>query len=219
MAKTLSSFRALDGLDGVYVAENGGLRCSAVRLKGGGLCLFSPVAGLGPEALASLKALGGVRFLLAPNHYHHKGVAEYAEAFPEARLCAPEAAGARLAKVTGLDFEALDDLKAALADDMALIATEGLKTGEVWLRAQGPAHVAWLVVDAFNGPKGEAVSSEPGLLGPFPKFGVGERDVYRKWAERQIGADNPTMIVPCHGAVVCDPNLPAKLLKLVTEKI
>lgn len=72
MSKLLSAFAALDDFSGLYRAERGSLRCTAIRLRSGGLLLFSPVQGLGDTAIASLAALGEVEVLFAPNHYHNK---------------------------------------------------------------------------------------------------------------------------------------------------
>ncbi|MEO1160378.1 MAG: hypothetical protein AAFW74_07950, partial [Pseudomonadota bacterium] len=101
----LGAFVPLREIDGVYIARKAGLRCSALVLTGGDVCLFSPVQGLGAEAISSLAEIGPVTHLLAPNHYHNKGLAEYLSAFPDACLCAPEAAMPRLKKVTGLAFD------------------------------------------------------------------------------------------------------------------
>ena len=110
MAVTLSAFRPIRGLENVFVAERANLRCSAIRLSDGGLCLFSPVNGLGDEALASLSKVGEVRALLAPNHYHNNGLAQYHRQFPGARLCSSETARPRLQMVTGLRFETLENI-------------------------------------------------------------------------------------------------------------
>ena len=73
MSKLPSAFAALDDFSGLYRAERGSLRCTAIRLRSGGLLLlFSPVQGLGDTAIASLAALGEVEVLFAPNHYHNK---------------------------------------------------------------------------------------------------------------------------------------------------
>ena len=219
MATLLSSFRTLAGLDDIFAAEKGGLRCVAVRLKSGGLCLFSPVHGLGSDAVKSLADFGDVEFLLAPNHYHNNGLAQYNRAFPDACLCASDAARPRLEKVTGLNFETLAAFQAALPANTTLIEPEGLKTGEVWLRVLGSNCVAWIVVDAFCGPKGKnfTVAGEPAMLGTFPRFGVRDKQGYFEWLEKQIREDKPTMIIPCHGTVVSNLNLARKLEILLGE--
>ena len=220
MAAQLSAFEKLDGLDGIYTAVKGGLRCTAIVLRDGSVCLFSPVAGLGDAAKDSLRQIGEVRFLLAPNHYHNKAITEYVQAFPSAVLCAPEAAIPRLEKITGLRPHPTDDLATSLDDSAALLSPEGLKTGEVWLCIRSTGGTAWCVVDAFCGPKtGKATASadRPELLKTFPNYGVSDRQVYREWVMERIEADRPTMLVPCHGAVIRSRDLTDKLENLVRK--
>ncbi len=221
MGKQLSLFQEIDGLSNIYTAEKSGLRCSAVRLTTGGLCLFSPVLGLGDEAISTLVKLGDVEFLVAPNHYHNKGLMEYQQAFPTASMCAPRDAHARLAKITGLQFADLNGLQKVLPENIKLIFTKGLKTGEVWLRAIDARQTAWLVVDAFSGPKAKpgAIATEPEMLGTFPKFGVADRPRYLTWVEQQINQDAPTMIVPCHGSIICNSQLPKRLQHLLQTNL
>lgn len=222
MAASLSSFEPLDGIDNVYVAQKGTLRCTAIVLRDSGVCLFSPVQGLGKAALESLSAIGRVTYLLAPNHYHNKGLAEYAKAFPDAVLCAPAAAAPRLHEVTGLDPHGLDGLNKQLRRNMTLIETDGLKTGEVWLSLSGGGRTVWFVVDAFSGPKagksGGAADS-PEMLKTFPNFGVADRTAYAAWVTARIDQDEPETLVPCHGAIVRAPDLPDKLAALVSGKL
>ncbi len=217
----MSEFRSVEGLEDVYVAEKGGLRCCAIRLKNGSLCLFSPVKGPEGTAQDSLARLGPVEFLLAPNHYHNKGIAEYAAAFPNALLCGPPAAVPRLEKQTGLRFKPLDQLKGQLPGTVQIVKTEGLKTGEIWLRVTSGHHTAWLVVDAFCGPKGDMTrfSDTPSMLGTFPNFGIGDKATYKEWVERQIEADRPTMLIPCHGRMVSAKHLPETLHALIGERV
>lgn len=219
MATQLSSFEPIAGIDGLFTATKGELRCTAIALRSGGLCLYSPVAGLGKRAKESLDELGSVDFLLAPNHYHSKGVAEYAEAYAAARIVAPEASQPRLERITGLAFRGLDELSHSLTDGMRLLCPPGLKTGEVWLVAPTGEGVGWLVVDAFAGGKdtpeegGESVR----FLGTFPKFGIGNRSLYLEWLDNLLRSEPPDVLVPCHGNIVRSPHLSARLQKLITE--
>lgn len=218
MSNQLSTFRELDGCGGIHIAERNDLRCTAIRLKDGRLCLFSPVAGLNKKALESLSELGEVGFLLAPNHYHNKGLAEYQRAFPAAEACASEKAAPRLKKVTGVTVKGLAALEALLPSGADLLEPEGLKTGEVWLRWKSGKQKCWLVVDAFCGPQKQAkqqLSDEPEILKPFPTYGIGDKAAYRSWVLPQIRGDKPKTLVPCHGAVLRAADLPAKLETLV----
>ena len=154
------------------------------------------------------------------NHYHNKGLREYAEAFPCARLVAPAAAIPRLEQVTSLSFTASDELVVELPDGVELLEPDGLKTGENWLRVRGKESTAWIVVDAFCGPQASrSGSDESQLLTTFPKHGLGDRDRYVGWVERQIQRDRPKSLLPCYGHSIHDAALPEKLLGLVSNQL
>ncbi len=110
--------------------------------------------GLGEPACDSLANLGGVVVLLAPNHNQNKGLREYAEVFPAARLCAASDADARLARIVSLPFDDVAGLGAEMPDHIERSMPPGLKTGEVWLSLKTPERTAWMVADGFCGPKG-----------------------------------------------------------------
>lgn len=204
MVAELSAFAPVAGWDGIFVAERANLRCVAVRLGDGSLCLYNPVAGTGAAAQESLVALGTVSYLLTPNHYHNKALAEITATYPEAVLCCSADAQGRLERITGLSFSGLEGLRAALPDGVELIQTEGLKTGEVWIAARVEAGVAWLVGDAFCGPKSKlgAVVETAQMLGTFPSYAVGDGPAYLRWLAGRVEAGAPSMIIPCHGAMI-----------------
>jgi hypothetical protein len=216
-SKSVGAFKPLDEITGVYVANKGGLRCSAFKLTDGSLCLFSPVLGLGDEALQSIKSIGTVSHLIAPNHYHNAGLAEYAKAFPAAKLNASPEAASRLAKVTGLNFEDLHNLKKVLPKSFSILEPKGLKTGEVWISSIGKLLKAWFVVDAIAGPKMSGKIERfdhPELLKTFPTYGVRDFAVYSGWFLEQLKADQPRLVVPCHGGLIAADNLPVTLREL-----
>lgn len=62
-----------------------GTRMSVVRLAGGELLLYSPVR-LDSALRAELDALGQVRFVVAPNRFHHLFAGEAVAAYPDAEL-------------------------------------------------------------------------------------------------------------------------------------
>ncbi len=168
------SFTEIAGLDGIYNARSGKLSCTALRLRSGGLCLYSPVAGLEKSQHAQLSKLGGASALLAPNHYHNKGLKAHMEAFPSASLLCSKSAEPRLHKITGLSFEPITKLEADLLEGQRILEPEGLKTGEVWVGIESEQERAWIVTDAFSAPLhasgqfGETAS----MLGTFPRYGV-----------------------------------------------
>jgi hypothetical protein len=67
-----------------------GTRMSCVRLSSGGLFIHSPVS-LDEATKRALDALGPVRFVVAPNRYHHLYVGDYFKAYPKARIFAAPA--------------------------------------------------------------------------------------------------------------------------------
>ena len=220
MSKALSEFRAVDGLgEVVFTARKANLRCTAIRLRTGRLCLYSPVLGLNEMASGSLLKFGAVTHLLAPNHYHHKGLAEYRTAFPDAHLCCSKAAMPRLEKQTQLSFTRLEDAPFDLLPEVRLLEPDGLITGEVWMRVRLASETAWIVTDAFCGEKGasDRCTAHPQLLGTFPKFGIADRARYRTWLTREIGEAAPTTIIPCHGSIIRGDEVATRALKLVED--
>ena len=90
--------------DGPIVTGAGGFRfptrMAVVRLPGdGGLWVWSPVA-LTSEVRAAVDALGPVRHLIAPNTLHHTFLADWANAYPDARVHAAPGLAADVARTT-----------------------------------------------------------------------------------------------------------------------
>ncbi len=201
------------------MAENDSLRCMALPLKGGDLCLFNPVNGLSGLTLAKLGESGTVKYLLSPNHYHNKALRSYCDQFEGAIPCASTKAGQRLRKITGLKVARLAGLTRKLHASMDVIHPVGLKTGEIWLRIRTRSDVAWLVGDAYCGPaskKGGSFTATPQLLATFPKFGIGDRRQYVNWVKAQVEEDQPSTVVPCHGGIIRSQQLPQKLIRLLS---
>lgn len=69
----------------VFLGMDVGSRMTVVRLASGFLLVHSPLRPT--DAIRrELSALGEVRFIIAPNKYHHLYAGEFAAAFPDARL-------------------------------------------------------------------------------------------------------------------------------------
>ncbi len=212
------TFQEIPGMPDISEARGKTLSMFAIALKSGGVCIVSPLAGQSAMVANAFGSRGEVSALLAPNHYHNKGLQEYAVAFPNARLFASPMASPRLTKITGLSFADTDLLSKDLPKIMDVLEPEGLKTGECWIRVRGRSELAWLVTDAFCGPSkanGMAVHAE--LLKTFPKYGLADRSAYTDWATEQIKHDHPTMLLTCHGSSVQNEALGSQLLKLVSQ--
>lgn len=217
MSKALSEFTPVGNQPGLWSAQKGCLRCTALKLTDGSLCLYSPVLGLDETARDSLAALGDVSFLLAPNHYHHRGLSEYARAFPDASLICSDRARPRLEKQTGLSLESLSTLTQRLPEDCNLIEPDGLKTGEVWIVRTHPGEHAWVLCDAFKGPTGRPgiVNDQIELMGTFPTYGIRDKKTYSAWVKARLETKTPTLIVPCHGSLVASPTLASQIVTLL----
>ena len=216
-----TDFLPVRGLDDVHVGRSGKLSCLALRLRDGSLCLYSPVAGLEKTLSKQLDQLGAVSALIAPNHYHNKGLAAHVEAFPDASLYCSAAAGPRLTKVTGLKFDPLERLIEALPDGLSLLEPDGLKTGEVWVRIKSATVCALAVTDAFSSKihaPGEH-GSEVTMLGTFPRYGIKDQSNYRKWAIETLSVISPTILLPCHGSPVVSEDLVAQLIGQLEEVV
>lgn len=215
-----SVLKALEEIPGVYVARKGALRCTAFVLKNGGVCLFSPVAGLSGAIKQDLKDIGPLESVLAPNHYHNKALAEFKKAFPKAKFCAPEPARARIEKVSGVKLTSMEDVVAQLPKYLTVLEPDGLKTGEVWIKSALKKRVSWFVVDAFSGEKMTAKKDcgrAAALLKTFPTYGIQDKGLYATWLKRQLAKDKPTLLVPCHGTIIANDKLSADMTKLVSQ--
>lgn len=206
----------LDGFAGIYVLRSGKLGCTAIRLKAGGLCIYSPLPDLGEVEFAELENLGKISILLAPNHYHHRGIAQHVVRFPHASLVCAASARPRLQKLTGFDFKGLVELSNDLPPNAQLVEPEGLKTGEVWLQIAADEGLAWIVCDCFSS---EGSAGTPVILDTFPKFGISDRAVYKKWVSSQIDQGPPTSLIPCHGLPVVRHDLGTRLGMLLDEHV
>nr|WP_245415306.1 DUF4336 domain-containing protein [Hoeflea marina] len=78
--------------DGPAVTVPGGFRyptrMAVIRLRGGDLVLWSPVA-ISDELHAAVDALGRVRYLAPPNSLHHVFLGDWQRAYPDAVVLAP----------------------------------------------------------------------------------------------------------------------------------
>ncbi len=70
-----------------YLGLAVGTRMTVIRLADGALWVHSPIRPT-PPLREAVEALGPVRFLVAPNKYHHLFIGEWMAAFPQARAYA-----------------------------------------------------------------------------------------------------------------------------------
>ena len=126
-----------------------GMKLSAtmtiVKLPHSELLVFSPVA-MTPCRLAAVEALGNVTHLYAPNTFHFRWLAEWAEAFPKAKVHAPRGLASKRPDLR-IDRFHDEDLPDALAGVLDEVQIEGFLLEESVLvhRPSGTLLVADLV--------------------------------------------------------------------------
>lgn len=98
-------------------------RMAVIRLSGGRLFIWSPVA-LTEDLRAAVAALGEVAFLVAPNSLHHLFLPEWKAAYPAARLCAAPGLAARR-KDIAFDAELSDGPPPEWAADLDQVVFAG----------------------------------------------------------------------------------------------
>jgi hypothetical protein len=98
-------------------------RMAVIRLSDGSLFIWSPVA-LSTVLRAAVDALGPVRHLVSPNALHHLFLAEWASAYPEARLYASPRLR-RKRRDLSFDAELGDAPEPAWAGDIDQVALHG----------------------------------------------------------------------------------------------
>jgi len=98
-------------------------RMALIRLSGGGLFAWSPVA-LSPALKTEVDALGPVRHLVSPNLLHHVFLAEWKSAWPHARLYASPGLRSRR-KNLHFDADLADTPDPAWAADLDQVMLRG----------------------------------------------------------------------------------------------
>ncbi len=202
----------------------GRARMVALGLRGGGLAVWSP----GKHADAARDALkhwGDVRFLLAPNHFHNAGLAEWIKHAPGAVVVAHPDAHARLRKqvpsITAI--AGLDDLSTALPDGARVFGPPMAKQGETWLAVEKGDLRALAVCDSIvNMPRVPwafwALGFRARLMtNPlFKRLFLTDKTAYKEWLLTELATHPPNVFIPSHGDVLRGAGV-ADDLKRVTE--
>ena len=211
-----------------------GLACRTVvaPLDGGGLVVYSPGAKLAEALPPELAGRGDPAVLLAPNDFHHLGIRAWRARYPSAIVVASEGAWPRLRKQGHTDLQPLSRLRERLPPWLSVLEVPATRIGETWLRFEGAEGVGWILCDAFfNLPRlsrklhlrlfSQLMRSGPGLsISSLMKWGgVKDRKAYKAWLLEQLERDRPRVLVPNHGDVLSDPELPAKLRALIERRL
>jgi hypothetical protein len=192
---------------------------SAVALAvgtGDGLAVISAPCNVGAGVFDDLSRFGPVRALVAPNGFHHLGLALWRKRFPEAAVFAPAQAIQRVQQKTGVQgIRPLNDAASISGPHLSFVEMPHCKTGEALVRVSTGRGLVWFITDVVtnmpvlpNHPVAKWVfklsGSAPGL-----KFNnlaglviVRDKKALKRWLAAQIAAAAPNWLIPSHGDVV-----------------
>jgi len=147
-------------------------RMTVVRLADGALWVHSPITPTA-ELTAALKALGPVRYVVAPNKGHHLFFLPFLQAFPEARgFIAPGLSAKRvdLKPFPVLGTAGVPDWSPELQD----IYIEGLPilNETAWFHAPSGTLIVADILTCFGEHNGFLLRAAARLLGVYQRLGV-----------------------------------------------
>jgi hypothetical protein len=186
-----------------------GGRMSVIRLPEGGLWVHSPVR-LEPETRRAVEALGPVRFLVAPNLMHHLALGEWAAAYPDARVLAPQGLRQKRPELR-IDVVLSDVVDVGQQPTVDLMGTHGIPRLEEFVFLHRPSRSLLLTDLAFNIHHAPSwwtrtylrLCGAYGRLAPTAviQLLVRDRSALRASMDRVLGWDFDR-VVPCHGEVL-----------------
>ncbi|MCK6546660.1 hypothetical protein L6R52_12490 [Myxococcota bacterium] len=230
-------FRILDRAAGVAIIEysfgkQGTANCFIARMADGKLLVVSPAVRMTDATFTSVAELGEVGAVVAPNGFHHLGVAEWRAKFPRARFyAAPESVKRiRSKNASAGEFEPLSQLTPIVGPDIGLGEVPNTKCGETWVWVKTSTGHVWFVSDMLANIPSLPSNPIAALIFKLTKSAPGYRVfslaltfmVKDKKATLRAVADEmrrhpPSTVVPAHGAPLSDPDIAARTQSLLAE--
>lgn len=193
----------------------------ACKLADGSVAVTSPATNVEKSVLDALAELGPVSAIVAPNGFHHLGVAKWREAFPKARVYASKETAARVAKKNPQAgaFDDLAELVGRTGPDVGFVVVPESKAGETWVWAKTDAGYVWFVSDTLANiprlPPNPFVKllfwmtkSAPGYRVFHLALGFLVKDkkaTLRRFADA-LAERPPAVVVPAHGPPIDGPD-------------
>ncbi|KDR68422.1 hypothetical protein GALMADRAFT_257141 [Galerina marginata CBS 339.88] len=195
-----------------------GGRSTAVKLQGGGVWVLASTP-LDTETKAKLEELGTVKYIVGADAVHHLFLSDYKNAYPEAKLIAPEAAIARHDD-KNLVFDGVwgrdpPDTKCGFEDDIEHCYFSGFKNKDIaFLHKPSKSLIEADLLMNLPAKEQYSKSTPPSTIFKFnvspssswlyPRllWRLGEdKEAMRKDAKIVSGWDFDR-IIPCHGDVI-----------------
>ncbi|KIY45091.1 hypothetical protein FISHEDRAFT_67180 [Fistulina hepatica ATCC 64428] len=192
-----------------------GGRSTAVKLQNGGVWVLASTP-LSPETKATIDGMGPVKFIVSADSVHHLFLSDYKNAYPDAKLIAPQAALDRhedkQLKADGVWGRDHPDTKYGFEDEVCYFSAFRNRDVAFCHKASRTLIEADLL---FNLPPNEQYSKVPkprtfltGNMSPntwlHAKFGwlMGEDKEVMRNDVKKVTSWNFDRIIPCHGDVI-----------------
>lgn len=218
-----------------YAFRPGSLaRMMTARAKDGSLIAISPASGLDDADFDALRKDGGVSAIIAPNGFHHLGLASWSAAFPNARLFAPSAAIGRVKKQQPnlKNLEPLSAIAPLLGDGVKTQECPGISIGEAWLTSKSKDGPVWYVSDSCFSMPEEPSALIPRLLFRWTKSAPGfqinglglkmftkDKPAYKRFFLERLAEEAPAAVVTAHGAIVREAGLRETMIRMVEDRL
>ncbi|HUQ04425.1 MAG TPA: hypothetical protein VM261_18120 [Kofleriaceae bacterium] len=186
-----------------------GRRMVILRMGNGSLAVHSAVC-CNPETLASIEALGPVRWIIVPSGHHRMDAPAWKARFPDARVVAMPDSQKRVGQVVAVD----GDYGALPVGGVTWQALDGVPSEGVFLHRAPDGAVTAIFNDAFMnlpaslpGFKGWVVKMMGSTGGPkvtrtAKYFIVKNRPAYAAHLRRLADTPGLARVIPGHGDVV-----------------
>lgn len=181
----------------------------------GGLIVASPPYRAADSAFNELASHGPVRALIATNAFHHMGIPEWKERFPDAEIYAPAQSIARVEGKTKLHgILPVGRANGIAGPHLEFVDMPFYRTGEALIKIRTGRGLAWHVTDIILNitelPKPWLIrflfkisGSGPGLCynNIGPRFMVRDLPALKKWLAEEYAKDRPRWLSVSHGEI------------------
>ena len=218
---------------GEYANGSNVINTSIVDLGNGDLLALSPGMGFTDEHFAELDALGCIKALVSPGAFHHLGMPAWKKRYPDAPLYGPHSSIAHIAKQhPELEpVQSFDALRSLLSDEFELGEVDGCKHPDIFLALTRDGTTTWftneVLTNAADYPRNPVfrfvfwiTGNGPGLLAnTLTAWLIGaNKPVVRAFYEAKTESIPPQRLVPCHGEVVEDHELGARIREALARR-
>ena len=186
-------------------------RMTVVRLRDGGLVIFSAIA-LAADEMQSLETWGRPAWLIVPNDHHRLDAGVWKTRYPDIRVITPAGAREKVAETV-----AVDAVSADFGDpDVVLIDVPGTQAHEAALEVKSPDGLTLVLNDVVGNIRGESgfggwllrrmgfAGDEPHVPGPVKAAIVKDKAELAAQLERWAALPALQRVIVSHGETIED---------------